>query len=210
MKRPYDEPYHIVMEIVNKRCKVLRILKEVGIQRFNVIDVRGIAEGITRHLVRMPTKQIEKVPETMLVKTWSSRKIAGETSSWLDSNGCDVCNTILSHGSFLIAGRNIEDHTIVYSFIAPNFDAFKGIISTLEDNGLKPKVLEVGKYKRKGKILTEKQERTLWLALKMGFFEYPRKIHTVELSRRLGIGPSTLSEITRRGIRRLLKHHFET
>ncbi|MGB9853752.1 MAG: hypothetical protein ACPLRY_02970 [Candidatus Bathyarchaeales archaeon] len=29
------------------------------------------------------------------------------------------------------------------------------------------------------------------------------------LSRKLEISPSTLSEIMRRGIRRLLKHHFE-
>lgn len=59
-------------------------------------------------------------------------------------------------------------------------------------------------------ILTEKQERLLWLALKMGFLDYPRKINAVELSRRVGIRASTLSEITRRGIHRLLEQHFET
>jgi predicted DNA binding protein len=50
----------------------------------------------------------------------------------------------------------------------------------------------------------------LRLAFKMGFFAYPRKIHMSELSRRLKIKSSTLSEISRRGIRRLLEHHFET
>jgi len=83
----------------------------------------------------------------------------------------------------------------------------------LEDaraSGLKPKILEVGKFRPKGKTLTEKQERVLWLALKMGFFEFSRKITMAELSRRLGLGLSTLSEITRRGIRRLLEDHFET
>jgi hypothetical protein len=158
----------------------------------------------------MPSTQIEKIPKSMFVKTRSSDKFEGEASGWFDSNGCDACNAILSHGSFLISGRNIEDHTIVYTFITPNFDAFKSIISALESTGLKPKVLEMVKYKRTGKILTEKQERVLWLALKMGFFEYPRKIHTAELSRRLGIGVSTLSEITRRGMRRLLQDHFRT
>ena len=58
--------------------------------------------------------------------------------------------------------------------------------------------------------MTEKQERVLWLALKMGFFEFPRRITMLELSRRLGVGLSTLSEIIRRGIRRLLENHFET
>lgn len=210
MERSRDEPYHVTIEIVNKRCKVLKILKDLGIQRFKVIDVRGLTEGLTRHLVRMSSTQIDKIPKSMFIKTGSSDKFKGEASGWFDSNGCDVCNAILSHGAFLISGRNIEDHTIVYTFIAPNLDAFKTIISTLESTGLKPKVLEMVKYKRKGKILTEKQERVLWLALKMGFFEYPRKIHTAELSRRLGIGSSTLSEITRRGMRRLLQDHFRT
>ena len=57
-------------------------------------------------------------------------------------------------------------------------------------------------------VLTEKQERVLWLALKLGFFDYPRKIDSIEFSRKLGIVPSTLSEITRRGMLRLLKHYF--
>jgi len=46
--------------------------------------------------------------------------------------------------------------------------------------------------------------------LEKGVFDYPRKTNTLELSRRLGISLSTLSEITRRGMRRLVEDHFET
>jgi len=82
-------------------------------------------------------------------------------------------------------------------------------VSTLEARGLTPKILKVVKFKPKSRILTDKQERVLWLALKLGFFDYPRKINSIEFSRRLGIVPSTLSEMTRRGIRKLLESHFE-
>ena len=61
----------------------------------------------------------------------------------------------------------------------------------------------------KKEILTEKQEKILWLALSAGFFEFPKRIDSVKLSRKLGISPATLSEITRRGIRRLLEHYFK-
>ena len=67
----------------------------------------------------------------------------------------------------------------------------------------------MGKFEPKAGVLTEKQERIFWLALKGGFFDYPRKIDTVELAAKLGISPSTLSEITRRGMRRLLESHFK-
>jgi len=66
----------------------------------------------------------------------------------------------------------------------------------------------VENYRSTGKTLTGKQDLVLWHALKAGFFEYPRKINSIELSKRLGIVPSTFSEITRRGFRRLLESYF--
>ena len=79
----------------------------------------------------------------------------------------------------------------------------------MEEKGYKPNVLAVERYRKSGNVLTGKQELVLWHALKAGFFEYPRKVNTIELSKRLGIVPSTLSEITRRGFRRLLESHFK-
>ena len=160
----------------------------------------------TRHLVKIPSQQIDRIPQSVKV---SQAKGKMETSVWIDSSGCDVCTTILSNSSFLISGRTIEDGALLYSFIAPNYETFQTIISSLEGKGFKPQILEVGKFQRRREILTEKQERALWFALKMGFFEYPKKIHSEELSRRLKIAPSTLSETMRRGIRRLLEDHFE-
>ncbi len=209
MERSQDEPYHITIEIVNTGCKGLRMFETSGIQQYTLSDIRGLPTGLTRHLVKIPSKEITAIPEDSFSEIRRDGKLGGGASAWFDSDGCDVCKTILSHNSFLISGRHVEGHTIVYSFVAPNFDAFQRIVSTLEANGLEPKILEVARFKPKGKVLTEKQERALWLALKMGFFEFPRKITMLELSRRLGIGLSTLSEITRRGIRRLLEDHFE-
>ena len=79
----------------------------------------------------------------------------------------------------------------------------------METNGLKVNILKMGKFESQDGILTEKQERLFWLALKEGFFDYPRKIDSVELAVKLGISTSTLSEIMRLGIRRLLESHFK-
>jgi predicted DNA binding protein len=103
----------------------------------------------------------------------------------------------------------MEEHVIRYSFIVPTFEAYKSIIHSLEKSGHKVNVLKMGSFEPKTGILTDKQERIFWLALKGGFFDYPRKIGTHELAAKLGIRPSTLSEILRRGTRRLLEHHFE-
>jgi predicted DNA binding protein len=210
MYEPSDEPYHITLEIENRRCKGLKMLKDLGVQQYTLNDIRSLPEGSTRHLLRMPSKMIAEIPKDTFTKIRGSNKLEGKTSAWFDSDGCDVCKTILSQNSFLLSGRHVDGHTIIYSFVAPSFEAFQNIMSTLEAGGFEPKPLEVTKFKPKGKILTEKQERVLWLALKMGFFAFPRKINMLDLSRRLGVGLSTLSEIIRRGTRRLLENHFET
>jgi predicted DNA binding protein len=203
---PEYTPYHISIEIVNERCKVLSLLNDLGINQFRMMDIRG-SEGVTRHLVKLSAKQIEKIPKDTFVKTHSDYQ--SEELAWFDTEGCDVCNTIVSNGSFLVSGRDIKNNTFIYTFIAPNFDAYRAIIAGLESKGLTPKVLKIERYEAKGRILTDKQERVLWLALRMGFFDYPRKINSVEFASKVGVEPSTLSEITRRGMRRLLEHYFE-
>ncbi len=208
-KYPIVEPYHITFEIDNKRCKTLKMFAQLGIQHFELTDIRGYTPGLTKHLVKLSREQFKKMPRSSY-KAQKNGKYEGEASIWLDSDGCDVCNTIMSCGAFLISGRNVKEYTIIYSFVAPNFNAFKNIISAIESTGLKPKILEVEKYIPKGEILTKKQESVLWFAFNMGFFDYPRKINSIELSKKLGISVSTLSEITRRGMHRLLKHKFET
>jgi len=186
------------------------MMENLQIRQFTVMDIRATRGGLVRHLVQLPREQVKRIPEHTLAKATAVNSAELKSGAWIESEGCDVCNTILSHGSFLVSGRNVHDFNLMYSFIAPSFDAYRSIISALESIGLKVKVLRIGKFESKGEILTRKQERTLWLALGTGFYEYPRKVNITELSRKLGTSPSTLSETLRRGIRRLLEHHFET
>ncbi len=46
--------------------------------------------------------------------------------------------------------------------------------------------------------LTPRQAEILEMALKLGYFEFPRKITLTELAKRVGVAKSTLSEIVRR------------
>jgi hypothetical protein len=205
-----DEPYHATIEIVNTRCKGLGIIKDLGIKQCALVDVRNLPNGLTRHLIRFPSSEMRRIPKDSPHEMNVSRKNDKETFLWFDTEGCDVCRNILATNSFLVSGRKLKGSMIVYSFVAPTPETFKKVIGKLEESGLKPKIIEAGKLQPKGKTLTAKQDRVLWLALRMGYFEYPRKVHTSELSRRLGIGSSTLSETIRRGTRRLLEDHFES
>lgn len=203
-------PVHVEIEVEtdDRQCKIQGTLEDQGIRQFKVVDVRGSAGGSISHLVSVPNSQLKQIavdPPFKVVRASSK-----ETTAWFESDGCDICGTIVSRGSFLVSGGSLEEGKIHYRFIAPHLEAFHEIVSELEVKGYKPKILKVERYKESGEVLTGKQELVLWHALMTGFFEYPRKVNSIELSRRLGIVPSSLSEMMRRGFRRLLESHFKS
>lgn len=203
-----SQPYHVVMEIENEHCRVLGYFESRGIRRFRVVDIRGLSGGAVRHLIEVPKEYADKVDN---LRSATARKSASEDRVyvWFESEGCDVCNAILAHFSFLVSGRRVRGHTFLYSFVAPDFESYRSVVTALESRGFKVRIVRVKRFVPTGKLLTEKQEKVLWYALKTGFFDYPRRVNVVQLARALGIRPSTLSEIIRRGIKRLLEHYFE-
>ncbi len=211
MKDQWSKPYHVVLEVENRQCAIVKRLSPLGLRHLKVTDIRSSSPKSVKHLIELDpaeVKQIKNPPAEL--KATTQGKGEGKSSVWLESEGCGVCNTILSCDAFLVSGKSLEDCTIMYNFMVPSFEAYQKIISSLETAGLKVRVLKMGRFEPKAGVLTEKQERIFWLALKGGFFDYPRKIDTVELAAKLGISPSTLSEITRRGMRRLLENYFKS
>jgi len=204
----WRKPYHVVIEVENRQCRILKKFASLGLKHLKVADIRSSSSGSIKHLIELDHDQVKKVPKDFKIVA-PTGKTQGKPSMWFESEGCEVCNTILSRDAFLISGKSMEEHTIMYSFIVPTFEAYASIIAALEKAGHKVNVLKRGRFELKSGMLTEKQERIFWLALKGGFFDYPRKIGLREFSAKLGISPSTLSEIIRRGTRRLLEHYFE-
>lgn len=210
MPRLQNEPHLATIEVLNDQCNGLKVIKELGVRQCNLVDVRNLPNGLTRHLISFPSSEAYTIPKERSHEITVSHKKGKETFLWFDTDGCHVCKTILETNCFLVSGKKLEGNTILYSFVAPTPAALKKVLVKLEDSGLKSNIIEAGKYQPKTKLLTEKQDRVLWLALKMGFFNYPRRVHTSELAQRLGIKPSTLSEILRRGTRRLLEDHYKS
>lgn len=211
MKDQWPKPYHVVLEVENRQCTILKRLTPLGLTHIKVIDIRSSSPKSVKHLVELDPEEVKRVknPPSEL-EAMGKKGGEAKSSVWLESQGCGVCNTILSCDAFLVSGKSLEGCTIMYSFMVPSFEAFKKIIASMKEAGLKVNVLKMGRFEPKAGVLTEKQERIFWLALKGGFFDYPRKIDTVEFAAKLGISPSTLSEITRRGMRRLLESYFKS
>ena len=111
------------------------MLESSGVDQYTLEDIRKLPGGSTRHLIKIPKEYFRKIPE----EKFSISTSTGE--ALFDSNGCDVCKTILSHKSFLVSARHMSDYTIVYNFVVPNHEEFQSIISTLEKTWIRPKDL---------------------------------------------------------------------
>lgn len=211
MKDQWSEPYHVVLEVENRQCTIGKKLAPLGLKHLKVVDIRGSNLHSVKHLIELDPTELKQVknPPAELKALLVQGKGTGRSSIWLESYGCGVCNTILSNDAFWVSGKSVEDFTMMYSFMVPSSEAFQKIVTAMKSEGLSINVLKMGKFKAQEGVLTEKQERIFWLAFKGGFFDYPRKIDTSELAAKLGISPSTLSEITRRGMRRLLESYFK-
>ena len=171
----WRKPYHVVIEVDNRQCKILKKVASLGIRHLKVTDIRSSSNGSVKHLIELDREKVKKIPKGF--KIVSSRgKTESKPSIWFESEGCEVCNCILSRDAFLISGKSMEEHTIKYSFLVPTFEAYKGIVSALENSGHKVNILKMGSFEPKTGVLTEKQERIFWLALKGGFFDYREKL----------------------------------
>lgn len=192
----------------NPECQVLRRLNKIGIVKAKISDLRFTYERKTLHLIRLPLKEGERVQKE--IRGLKVKKCEGKQDAcfWLESEGCKTCHAILSNKSFLVRGYSIGDSRIIYEFIAPSFSSYQKILNDLRNNNIKYRVLKVKNIASEKRVLTPRQERVLWYALTLGYFDYPRRIKTEELARILDMSPSTLSEVLRRGIRRLLEDYF--
>ena len=209
MADAWSKPYQVVVEVENKECKLLKNFATLGLLNLKVVDLRSSSKGSVKHLVELDLDQVKHVSSKLGGPGKKKQTDRGRQAMWFVSEGCEICNTILANDAFLVTGKSVEQGRILYSFMVPTFEAYTSTIRTLEDAGHKVNVLKLGEFKPKTGVLTENQERVFWLAFKGGYFDFPRKIGARELSNKLGIKPSTLSETLRRGTRRMLENYFK-
>lgn len=98
---------------------------------------------------------------------------------------------------------NAESQPSSWRFIVRKTSDFRQILARLESDGIEAKIMDVAPVERKA-TLTGRQKEIVSTAVAQGYFEFPRKISLTELSKLVGVKPSTLSEILRSAERRIM------
>jgi len=110
---------------------------------------------------------------------------------------CMACPSILATNQavFISSARTGDDCTVGYKVFLGN-EGVPLLLNRLSKERVGYAVKDIGPVSPEFK-LTTRQLGILKSAMEMGFYDFPRRISLTELAGRIGIKPSTLSEILR-------------
>jgi predicted DNA binding protein len=165
-----------------------------------ITSAKTSAENLTKEL-----RRLGDVTDTDIASVGINRIVGAVTS-----NDCIVCSIIMDSktGYFVGPATTEADCQLNYKLFL-NGEGIPGFLQTLHDKGILYKISEIAKMAPE-RALTSKQERVLKSALELGYYDFPKRISTEDLSKALHLAPSTISEILRRAERRIISGYFKS
>lgn len=128
-----------------------------------------------------------------------SRKLVGEVVT----PKCLVCATLAGSNCFLVSADTRRDGTISWRIIASDRDEVRRLVARLRKAKCEAELAKLTPIDER-EVLTNRQEEVIMMAFERGYFETPRKVKLKDLSRITGVSQATLSEILRKGQKRIV------
>jgi len=166
----------------------------------NLVEIYGSEEDLER--IPEELKKLKYVIEFDLQKTKK-----GTLSGSVIVSHCRICEAISEGEIFLIGAETKDDGSFVWKVLSSNKKNISKVIENL-NKVQEAKLLSIS-HLSPTDVLTSRQEEILRIALERGYFDHPRRVTLKELAKMLGVSPSTLSEIIKRGEKRILERYFK-
>ncbi len=184
----------------------LGTIKEI--MKNSVIKIEGLTK-IDRNikgLLRIKAEKVENILHNLPSYCEGVSLSSQEAKVLMKEHTCLIAYPILESGC-IITEVKLDGKEVVWSIVCDD-ESFISLMRKLEEYEVEFEIIYKGKPDDKTKV-TYREEEILKIALEKGYFDYPKKVKLEELARYFGIAPSTLSEIIRRGQKKILKKYFE-
>ena len=107
----------------------------------------------------------------------------------------------------MLGSRTLCDDSVQYRLLLPSLKGLRALETRMKAANLSYTILRVLPYVHQE--LTDRQREILNIAMESGYFESRSRISLTELSEVIGITPSSLSEILRRSLKKLVNFYFD-
>lgn len=166
-----------------------------------------IGPEVTLHKI---TSTIER--ETMISRLRELRGVIvkvtreGKKSIWAQSLSCTACKFMSNSDVSLLSSKTVDKGHVIYRILVSSKRRLDTLLKEMEQSDLEPRLM---KYEESSKLmLTDREREVLLIALKKGYFEPDRQTSMKELAEILGVSTSSLRDVLRRGLKKIVRQYF--
>lgn len=120
---------------------------------------------------------------------------------------CRALSSVMGFCSQCSMSENSANRRAQWHMTFTGNASLKRFLAILEREGIDATVTDLGNPTNRD-VLTMEQDRSIRLAAENGYFRFPRQTSLRQLSKVLGIAPSTLDEILRRAEGKIIADYF--
>jgi len=133
-----------------------------------------------------------------------SGKLVGEVVTYK----CLACASLAGSNCHIMSASAKADGAISWRLMTSDRTELKKLVSKLKKLGCDAKLVKLSPIDVQD-VLTNRQEEIIMMAFEKGFFDTPRKSKLKDLARITGVSQATLSEILRKGQKRIVVDYLK-
>jgi len=190
-------------EVSVKYGATIKVIDRVPYSDKGVKDLVEISapEGVLADVLN----DIKKNPLVAKVDTTVTDK--GKVYGAVTTARCEICRILTDADVFLISAQSRGAGKVDWTIVLSDKKVLKDIFDHLKSRSVEAELVKLTKIDDK-ETLTERQDKITQVAFERGYFDYPKRISLRELARIFDVSPSTLSEILRKGQRKIVLDYF--
>jgi len=191
-------------EIPQRHPVTIKVIDRVPYAEKGVKDLVEIAGP--QDVIEDALLDIKKNPLVAKVETTVTEK--GKVIGAITTARCEICRILTDADVFLISAESKGSGKVDWTIVLSEKAVLKEIFDHLKTKGVEAELVKLAKIDDK-ETLTERQDKITHVAFERGYFDYPKRISLRELARMFDVSPSTLSEILRKGQRKIVLDYFK-
>jgi len=197
-------PKNWMSEIPEKHPVSIKVIERVPYSDRGVKDLVEISGP--QDIMEEVLSDIRKNPLVSHLDTTVTEK--GKIIGAVTTSRCDICRILTDSDVFLISAETKSGGKVEWTLVLSEKEVLKGILDHLKSKSVEAELVKLTKIDDK-ESLTERQDKITHVAFERGYFDYPKRISLRELARMFEVSPSTLSEILRKGQRKIVLDYFK-
>ncbi|PWV37648.1 MAG: hypothetical protein DJ555_01150 [Desulfurococcaceae archaeon] len=196
------------IRVTRRDCDVTNTITGIDPSGGNIRMLRtSPGRTMSSHMIRIYNGDPEELRAMLIRKGVKIVRILGNNTLWVRSRSCSACSLLSREDCVVIEGIPVSSTEISYRLLVPGLGALRDIIRSLADAGLQPVVVRRAEHTEPGE-LTPRQLEVLLFAYKKGYFDTPRKTSLAEMARIMGIRTTSLRDIVRRALKKIVRKYL--